>query len=240
MSLKFKEVKPQATKHPETYLSLNNLGKHAEYQPTFDYKRQFINDNHAYYSICPVKSDVLIDMGIDGWLRRQDALKLYEMSFFARGDILELGCYKGLSTSILSQANYDSGFKKNILSIDLNNTAVEATKQTLSNQGLQERVSVIRDDAVNYVCQLAQEGKNFDFIFIDHSHAYEPVFEVCKELQHIVAPGGFCLFHDYNDIRNINPDEKDYGVFQAVNDGLDKNFEFYGIYGCTALFRVGV
>jgi hypothetical protein len=54
----------------------------------------------------------------------------------------------------------------------------------------------------------------------------------------IVGSGGFCLFHDFNDRRNEDPDEPDYGVHRAVADGLDpESFEFYGIYGCSGLYR---
>lgn len=60
---------------------------------------------------------------------------------------------------------------------------------------------------------------------------------MCRELDKITAVGGFCLFHDYNDAKN-NQAEHDYGVYQAVMDGLDlARFEFYGIYGCTGLYR---
>ncbi len=54
----------------------------------------------------------------------------------------------------------------------------------------------------------------------------------------MVNPGGFCLFHDFNDRRNADPAETNYDVYRAVTEGLDpKVFEFYGIYGCTALYR---
>jgi hypothetical protein len=80
--------------------------------------------------------------------------------------------------------------------------------------------------------------KQFGFIFIDHSHAYTPVYEVCRALDGLVTLGGFCLFHDFNDIRNRDRNDIDHGVYQAVRDGLDKErFEFYGIYGCSGLYR---
>jgi hypothetical protein len=49
----------------------------------------------------------LIDLGIEGFLFRTEALKLYEMAYNARSDILELGTHKGLSTSILAHALHD-------------------------------------------------------------------------------------------------------------------------------------
>jgi hypothetical protein len=78
----------------------------------------------------------------------------------------------------------------------------------------------------------------FDFAFIDHSHAYEHVYDVCRSLDKVLRHGAFCLFHDFNDPRNAAAEEIEYGVYQGVFEGLDlSSFEFWGIYGCTGLFR---
>jgi hypothetical protein len=81
-------------------------------------------------------------------------------------------------------------------------------------------------------------GRTYRFAFVDHDHAYRSVLDVCRELSRLVAPGGFCLFHDYLDARNYDPTNTEYGVFQAVRDGLEASaFEPYGIFGVTGLFR---
>jgi hypothetical protein len=75
-------------------------------------------------------------------------------------------------------------------------------------------------------------------VFVDHSHAYGPVHEVCRELHALVTTGGFCLFHDFNDPRNYDPADADHAVHQAVVDGLHPDhFAFYGAYGVTAMYR---
>lgn len=49
---------------------------------------------------------------------------------------------------------------------------------------------------------------------------------------------GTCLFHDWLDARNFQPEEADYGVFGATRDGLDPSvFEFYGVFGVAGLYR---
>ncbi len=78
------------------------------YLPAYEYPDEFLNEQHRSYSTCPAKKH-LIDLGIDGWLRREDALKLYELAYFAAGPILEIWSYHGLSTSILARAVADSG-----------------------------------------------------------------------------------------------------------------------------------
>ncbi len=234
-------------KHPTSFMALKQLGTIIPaYQPTFDFQLPYINESHRALANCPAKDDVLIQLKdrrwfgrvIEGWLRREDALKLYELAYFATGDILELGSYHGLSSVILSQANRDSGYKKYVFCVDLDPDCVRITRRTLQRAGLTKQLQTMTNDALSAIRQLAAEGKQFEFVFIDHSHAYEPVYTVCRELDRVVKAGGFCLFHDFNDARNNDPEDKDYGVYQAVREGLSTDtFEFYGVYGAAALYR---
>lgn len=152
---------------------------------------------------------------------------------------MELGSYHGLSTVILSEANHRSPYRKRIYSVDLNPECIKITKQNLRAKGLGKDVIPLVGNAISVVKTLAVEGKRFEFAFIDHSHAYEPVYGVCQELDKVMVKGGFCLFHDFNDARNREEQNDDYGVYQAVTDALNvEKFEFYGIYGCATLYRV--
>ena len=216
------------------------------YRPTFDLSASFIDRWHESLTKCRSQQDVLIQLKtrrwfgkiIPGWLRREDALKLYEMAYYAAGDILELGSYHGLSTSILARANRNSPNRKHIYTVDLDPSNVQATVANLRSQGLHRGVTPSCEDAATAVRRLRAQGKQFGFVFIDHAHAYDAVFRVCRELERVTMTGGFCLFHDFNDPRNSDPNAAEYGVYQAILDGLSRNhFEFYGIYGCTALYR---
>lgn len=232
-------------KHEDTMLEIHELGSRIPpYRPTFDLPAAFIDRSHRGLAECP--GDVLIQLKtrrwfgeiIPGWLRREDALKLYEMAYYAAGDILELGSYHGLSTSILARSNRNSPDRKHIYTVDLDPAHVRATMTNLRTQGLHRGVTASCEDAAGAVRRFASQGQQFGFIFIDHAHSYEAVYQVCRELERVALIGGFCLFHDFNDPRNSDPDARDYGVYQAVRDGLNGDrFEFYGIYGCTALYR---
>jgi hypothetical protein len=233
--------------HPETFVALDDLGNNAPpYRPTFDFAGSFIDSSHEDIAGYPCQDGWLIQpktrrwfgRTIRGFLSRPDALKLYELSYFSVGDILELGSHHGLSTSILARAAENSGHSRHIYSVDLDPACVEATKRTLHSMGLHRAVTTLCDDAAAAVRKFASQGKRFGLVFIDHSHEYQPVYDVCRELANITAAGAFCLFHDFNDPRNRDPDDKEYKVYQAVMDGLDQGqFEFCGIYGCTALYR---
>lgn len=234
--------------HKDTFMTVDELGKrYPQYRPTFEFDRIYINESHKYYSRCPVRDGTLIQIKnrhlfgsvIEGWLRREDALKLYEIAYYVKEDILELGSYCGLSTCVLSEANKQSPFRKRIYSIDLNPDCMRQTEHNLQSRGLRKDVTTICSDATIAIKTFIDEGKKFEFVFVDHSHTYQQVYEVCLELGKVVVRGGFCLFHDFNDPRNRDSADEEYGVYQAVIDGLPSDvFEFYGIFGCSGLFRM--
>ena len=232
--------------HKESFVRLEELGMIIPtYRPTFDFPGEFINESHKHFVTCPVKDGILIELRthgtsgsvIEGWLRREDAQKIYEIAYFVSGDILELGAYHGLSTTILSRANADSPHKKHIYSVELDSEAAATTRRNLDQASLGKDVTILCNDASTAIRGFASQGKRFEFVFVDHSHAYDAVYSVCRELGEVMLPGGFCLFHDFNDQRN-GENNDDYGVYQAVLNGLNPGeFEFYGVYGCAALYR---
>jgi SAM-dependent methyltransferase len=234
-------------RHADTFLSLDELGSCIPpYRPTFDFAGPYIDSAHQGLATCPVKDGFLIQIKnsrwfgqvIPGWLRREDALKLYEIAYFVAADILELGSFHGLSTSILSRANHNAPVRKSIYSVDLDPVAVQAARIHLRRQRLDRNVRVEREDALSAVRRMAASGKLAAMVFVDHSHEYDPVYDVCRAMATVLQPGGFCLFHDFNDIRNRDAGNQDYGVYQAVVAGLDPaEFDFYGLYGVTAVYR---
>ncbi len=231
--------------HPESCLLPGQFGRRIPpYLPTYDFPELWIDDTHRAIAECPLADGALVQLldgagrTIPGWLRREDALKLYELAFFAPADILELGSFHGLSTSILARAAAHSPFPKRVCSIDLDPMCTRATIITLESLGLAQTVEARTADAAEAVADFAAAGRQFALVFVDHSHSYRPVFEVCRRLPAITLPDGFCLFHDYNDGRSDDPDDLEYDVPRAVADGLDPGcFAFCGIYGCAALYR---
>lgn len=224
-------------RHPESWIPEGELGTvFPPYRPTFG-ERPFVNEAHAALAETPMDG-WLIDVGITGWLRRDDALKLYELAYLAESDVLEIGCAHGLSTSIIAGALRDAGRPATLVSVDLHEGRMGDAKRTVAERGLAERVEFVLGDAAAVCESLVAAGRRFGFAFVDHSHAYEPVLAVLRTLPALLTEGGFCLIHDFNDARNDDPANRRYGVRQAVKDGLPADsFAFYGVYGCTALYR---
>ena len=235
----------ETIRYPDSFLGLSELGKKpTPYKPTYQFAGSHINDNHKYYSNCPTGHkdiQVCIDIGIEGYLQQGDAQKLYELAYFASGDILELGTFCGLSTSIIAQAIYDSKREISFETVDIDKDANEkAQKNVLSKTG-RAPVQFNILDATEYLDKAIAAGKSYGFIFVDHWHGYEATYEAAMRAKKLLKNGGFCLFHDYNDPANTDP-EHVYGVYKGANDAMlcDPNFEFYGLFGCTALFRKSI
>jgi SAM-dependent methyltransferase len=139
---------------------------------------------------------------------------------------------------VMNHACNDSSQSNVIVSVDLDPTAIALARAELQGAPGGERAHFFQDDAGTAVRNLAASKRQFWFTFVDHSHRYEHVVDVCQQLHRVVEVDGFALFHDYNDPRNIIPAEADYGVYQGVMDGLRSDrWEFWGIYGCSGLFR---
>jgi GT2 family glycosyltransferase/cephalosporin hydroxylase len=228
-------------RHESTFLTLSqtsvDLRFEMPYLRTFDFPDKFINQQHRRLA-SNIGANGMIDIGIEGWLLPADALKLYELAYFCGGDVLELGTYRGLSASISAQASQAAGLNNVIVSIDLDRDETERARSNLAGKPGFEKVHLFTVEAGQAVRDLAHSKRMFDFAFIDHSHTYEHVYDVCRSLHRITKLGAFALFHDFNDPRNSAPDATEYGVYQGVLDGLDqRRFEFWGIYGCSGLFR---
>jgi predicted O-methyltransferase YrrM len=231
----------KVTPHFESWIEFDKLGSPAAYKKTHDFVGEFINDDHRFYSTCPtgrMAIPVCIDVGIDGYLQRGDALKLYELAYFCEGEILELGTHKGLSTSILAQSRYESRRTAVIETVDIDPGTNLIARANLKGRPGSDIVRFNVEDAVAFMRRAQAEGRRFDFIFIDHWHGYDATYEATTLAVDLLSDGGFVLFHDYNDPSNYDPQHV-YGVYQAVADTLlgAPDFLFYGNFGCCALFR---
>lgn len=236
------EIGGHLARHLESRFSLGSeRATPTPYRPNYPLKGQYINEQHAFYVTAP-RNRHLIDLGIPGWLRVEDALKLYELAYFSTGNVLELGTNRGLSTSILARALIDAGRGHRLTTIDIQPSFIDQAKAELEERKLDDVVDFLCGDAATFLEQFEAEGTRFGFAFIDHSHAYEPVLRACQALGQLLLPGSFALFHDYTDRRNtlrrnIGESGEEYGVFAAIQDGLSQDmFEFYGCYGCCGLF----
>jgi predicted O-methyltransferase YrrM len=225
-------------RHAETWIDLDHLGASRPYRYTFD-EGMRLGATHRRLLTAPLQpGSVAIDTGIPGSLRREDAAKLYELVFFGAGNALVLGSGQGLAAAIAAQAIYDSGRAAIVVAVDASGSRIERSRANLAALNLRENVELVEDEPAAFCDQGASRGLRFGVIFADHSTTYGYVRSLCRSLPALTPEGGFVLFHDFNDRRNGAPGERGYGVYAGVLDGLPAPpFEFYGVFGCTGLFR---
>jgi hypothetical protein len=179
----------------------------------------------------------LIDLGIEGFLHKSEALKLCEMGYYAKGDILELGTHKGLSTSILAHALHDRGNGR-LATFDIDPATNAIARENLTGVAGRDRVDFNVTDAKIGMDGLIKKERQFGFIFVDHWHGYDATYEAAVRVPKLLSAGGYVMFHDFFDASNRDP-EHVYGVYQAVVDVFGKNpeFIFSGAAGGAALFQ---
>ncbi|MCB1500224.1 MAG: class I SAM-dependent methyltransferase [Bauldia sp.] len=204
------------------------------YRPTIG--KDFINERHRGYSVYPTRDGVAIDHPVFGWLRRGDALKLYEMAYFSPGDILDLGTHKGLSSTVMAEAVFDAGSGASIVTLEINEEYSGVARRAHRERRL-TNIDYRVGDAAKHLDTFVGEGRKFGFAFVDHSHRYGPTKEACIRLGKLLMPGGFVLFHDYADPRNADPGNDEYDVVRAVRDHLPPSFRFAAMSGCCALYE---
>lgn len=231
-------------RHEDTFQTLEQIatGRLDEhdlpYRKTYGFPGGFINAQHQALADASCDARGFIEVGgITGKLRREDALKLYELAYFTSGDIVELGTLFGLSAFIMMQAAETAGLYTRIVTVDILPERTEIARTNLSRYPGFSRVEFITADGIGALRGLV--GRKFGLVFIDDEHAYWKTYWVCKSyLPKITIPRSFVAFHDFNDPRNADPAEVWLNVYPAVTAGLDMDrFEFWGIFGSIGLFR---
>jgi predicted O-methyltransferase YrrM len=220
--------------------TIDKIGLPQPYRKTHKFEGEFINASHRKLSLAPTGRmgiPVCIDIGIDGYLQREEALKLYELAYFNIGDAIELGTYRGLSTSIIATALRD-GSKGRLETVD-NAWSNRSARKNVTRLLGSDAVTFTLRDATKRLDEVRAQGRKVGFMFIDHWHGYNETFEAAERSKEILSPGGFILFHDFLDPANTQPSHP-YGVYQAVIDsfGDDDRMQFSGLFGSTALFQM--
>ena len=218
---------------------LETCGAPRAYVHTFQFPGQTIDEYHARLATAPLGRmgvAFCINIGLDGFLARDEAMKLYELAYFASGDVLELGTYKGLSASIIGSALRRRGGGE-LHTCDIDRNFSGTARRSLKWHPGRPFIHFHTDDAPAFLDRIIAQGRMFGLVFVDHWHGYEATRDVAIRLPRLVAPGGFVMFHDYNDPSARDPSHP-HKVFQAVRDGLDKDmFQLCCVVASSAVFR---
>jgi cephalosporin hydroxylase len=179
---------------------------------------------------------------IPGWLTAEDALKLYELAYFATGSILEIGMYCGRSTTILATAVADRDSGVPIISLDTDPFALSMTMRSLQLHGVERHVTLICSTIQAFVHAIPSVAPSL--IFLDANHAEAAVRADLDAMQQCVRTGTLVLFHDY--LPMALPETEGFPVSPGpieVKEAVSSSWvaadaKFAGTFGASALFQV--
>ena len=218
---------------------LETCGEPRPYVRSFQFPGDTIDGFHARLATAPLGRKGVnfgIDIGLDGYLARAEAMKLYELVYFGSGDVLELGTYMGLSASIIGNALRNRGDGE-LHTCDISTVYSRTAQQCLKWHPARPFIHFHTGDAPPFLDRMIAQQRTFGLVFVDHWHSYEQTHEVAIRLPRLVRPGGFAMFHDYNDPSARDPAHP-HKVFQAVHDGLDKDmFQPCCVVASSAVFQ---
>lgn len=226
--------------HLDTWRELNQLGVVLPYRKTYRFPGRHIGRFHKTLADAPdgrMGLSGLIDIGVDGYLWKAEAMKLYEIAYFADGDVLELGTFRGLSTSIIAHALHDRGSGA-LITCDLDPASTEASRANIAHLPGGDRIEFRSGDGTACMDTLIAERRRFGMIFVDHWHGYEATRAAALRAEELINPGGFVLFHDYTDGNSADPTHPN-KVYQGVRDTIAKsrNFRFSQICASMGVFE---
>jgi predicted O-methyltransferase YrrM len=200
----------------------------AEYEPNYRTTGAFISEAHSR------ASELVAD--VDGWLREEDALKLYELAFWAAGPILEVGTYRGKSGVLMATAARDAGSSAVVISLDTDGEAQARAEAAARSHGVHGRLWPVLGSVAAFFA--ANPGFAPSLVFLDGDHSYDGVSRDLNTLSRHLPTGALLCLHDYFDPRNECSDCAEIDVRRAASEStLIRDCVFCGVFGASAVFR---
>lgn len=205
------------------------------YLPSYDWGNLTLDDRHRRIA------DAAWD--VPGWLSREDALKLYELAYFAAGPILEIGTFCGKSAITMALGLTDAKRAGPVVSVDTDPRAVMLAHEYIAAHGVADRVILVCQSVARFLAAIPTFRPSL--VFVDGDHSADAVRADLDALAPCLLPGTLVLFHDYMPADNI-PDATGFArspepieVREALADSwLSDHAEFAGAFGWSGLFRM--
>ncbi len=176
----------------------------------------------------------LVD-SIPGWLRPEDAQKLYELAGSTSGPILEIGTHRGKSVVLMALATKDGGHDARIYTLDVDRSYLREAETHARERGVDDAIVFVRGTSEGLA--RAYPHLRPTITFIDGDHSRVGVQSDLAVLRTLVPAGGILLFHDFDDPLNDDPDCPGTKVRPTVEDSwVSRECEFNGIFGCCGMF----
>jgi predicted O-methyltransferase YrrM len=109
---------------------------------------------------------------------------------------IEVGLALGMSALFLCQAVLERGGRHVAIDPYQEESWSGAGLRTLREAGVDDRVEVIEEESQLALPRLIQDGREFDFAFVDGDHRFEGVFLDLYFMTRLVRPGGVVVVDD--------------------------------------------
>jgi predicted O-methyltransferase YrrM len=172
---------------------------------------------------------------VPGLLRPEDEEKLYELAHATAGPILEIGTYRGRSTTIMA-LGAQAGAGALLISVDVDPVAQQAAARALQEHEADRHAVLVRGSAAAALRRFP--GLTPSLTFLDGDHSATGVRRDLDALEPVVPCGGLLLFHDFTDPRNEDPAVPEIAVKEGIRaTWVQTQCELVGEYGACGLFR---
>jgi predicted O-methyltransferase YrrM len=172
---------------------------------------------------------------IPGWLRPEDASKLYELAHATAGPILEIGTYHGKSSILMATAITDANHDTIVYTLDADRYVVAEAATEAERRGVADRIIFVRGTVGAFARAYPHLRPAVTFVDGDHSRA--GVQRDLAVLETLVPKGGVLLFHDFNDPSNDDPGCTEVKVRPAVDASwVSTQCDFGGTFGACGMF----
>jgi Methyltransferase domain len=172
---------------------------------------------------------------IQGWLRPEDAEKLYELAYSASGPILEVGTYHGKSAVLMASAIRDAERETLLYTLDVDRSAIEAAAAEAQAHDLASVIVFVRGTLSAFA--RAYPHLRPAVTFIDGDHSRVGVERDLAVLEALVPADGKLLFHDFNDPLNDDSACETIKVRPTVETSwVARECQFEGVFGACGLF----
>ena len=172
---------------------------------------------------------------VPGWLRPEDAEKLYELAGSTRGPILEIGTYRGKSALLMALAMKHSHGDGVLYTLDVDRRAIAAAAGEARARGVADTIVFVLGTVVAFA--RAYPHVRPTLTFVDGDHSRSGVERDLAVLERMVPAGGLLLFHDFADPRNDDPACPETKVRPAVEASwVAEQCDFEGTFGVCGLF----
>jgi predicted O-methyltransferase YrrM len=172
---------------------------------------------------------------IPGWMRPEDADKLWELASVTTGPILEIGTFHGKSAVLMALALKDANTNTLIYTLEVQKASIRAAAAQAAANGVADRIVFVRGTSDAFA--RAYPWLRPALTFVDGDHRRAGVQADLEILERIVPAGGVLLFHDFDDPLNDDPGCADIEVRPTVHDSwVARECDFGGTFGACGLY----